>query len=66
MNGRAPELHVVIPIQGAPKVYVCSESTEDSAALKVDLESRDVEAEVAALLEAAVPHIRSRPPELDE
>ena len=41
-----------------------AETAEEAAALKADLEARPVEQEVAQLLEATIPQIRTRPPEI--
>jgi hypothetical protein len=59
---RPPELIIVVPVEGDPKAYVGAETAEEATALKADLEARDVEQEVAELLDEAIPQIRARPP----
>jgi hypothetical protein len=61
-----PRLIVEILVEGGPKAYVVAATAEEAAALKADLEARDVEQEVAQLLDATIPQIRSKPPELGE
>ncbi len=65
MKAGVPKLVVVIPLEGDPQAFVDSSSAEDSTALRVDLEHRDVAAEVTELLDSTVPLIRTRRPELD-
>jgi hypothetical protein len=56
-----PRLIVEIEVESRPKAYVVAETAEEAQALKADLEGRDVEQEVVALLEQAIPQIRSKP-----
>lgn len=55
-----PALVVVIPVEGRPVAYPSWQTAEEAVALKVDLEGRDVEQEVAQLLDQVVPLIRER------
>ena len=62
MTPRPPALIIEIPIEGQPMVaYPAWSTAEEAAALKFDLEGRDVGQEVAQLLDQVVPLIRKRP-----